>query len=163
MPKLWQPLKQGDVVDLIATGYGVKAEDLNKYDAEIRSLGLIPRIPDDLLGDDLFCSNKKEIRQKHLINALTAQDSNAVWCIKGGYGTSALLPDLYNIPQPSHNKLVIGFSDITVLHLFLNNNWGWASVHGTVLFNFVEKNVDEETITKTKNLILAILLRKAIY
>jgi muramoyltetrapeptide carboxypeptidase len=151
--KLWEKLKQGDIVDLIATGYGVKSEDLPKYSEVIRSLGLIPRIPDDLLGEDLFCSNRQEIRQKHLINALTAEDSKAIWCIKGGYGTSALLPELYKLQQPLLNKLVIGFSDITVLHLFLNNHWGWASVHGTVLFNFVEKNVDETTLNKTKDLI----------
>jgi muramoyltetrapeptide carboxypeptidase len=41
-----------------------------------------------------------------------------------------LIPELLKLKAPARAKVLLGFSDITALHLFVNQHWGWASVHG---------------------------------
>jgi len=153
MGKNWKALKEGEIVDVIAPAYGISKQGLEKAKEYISSIGLVPRVPSDILGEDLFCSNADEIRLKHLKDALYANDSKAIWCLKGGYGTARILHHLEEENAPTKPKAVIGFSDITSLHLFLTQKWEWNSVHGSVLWQLSEKKINNESIEKLKNLI----------
>jgi muramoyltetrapeptide carboxypeptidase len=100
-----------------------------------------------------FCSNDDEYRFNNLAKALLAEDSKAVWCIRGGYGSARIIPKLNNIAVPTNSKLFIGFSDITALHIFLNQQWGWCTVHGKVLQQFSEQHCDEASKEQMKSLL----------
>lgn len=150
--RLWQILEEGDIVDIIAPGYGVKEEDLQAAKAFITSLGLVPRIPDDLQSEHILCSNRDDKRLEHTRNALFAPDSRAVWCMKGGYGTTPIIPALHRMAPPPQCKLVIGFSDITALHLLLNQRWGWPTLHGPVLWQIIHNKVDQHSIDQVADL-----------
>ena len=121
--KAWQGLKQGDVVDLVAPGFRSGQEELRSAEEFIRSWGLVPRVPQGIFGDDVLSSNSDEARFQMLKSALTAPDSRAVWCLRGGYGSIRLLPDLLKLKKPAGDaKLFLALSDITSIHLFLNQN-----------------------------------------
>lgn len=151
MNNKWQSLESGDIIDIIAPGYGIKEKEISLIADYVSSLGYIPRIPDDVIGDHIFCSNEDHVRSKHLIDALTAEDSKAVWCIKGGYGASIIINDLFTIKKPSLSKLFIGFSDNTAIHLFLSQNWGWPTLHAPVLWQLAKDKIcsksEEELIS----------------
>ncbi len=136
--KNWQVLKPGDIVDVIAPSFnvpGVLEEVYAKTKAALESIGLIACIPDDLIdmGKDLFSTNSLEYRANHLVHALTNSQSKAVWALRGGYGAAKLIPFLEAIKPPSNAKLLLGFSDITALHLFLLKKWKWSCLHSPVL------------------------------
>lgn len=78
-----------------------------------------------------YHANTDEARFEQLITALNS-DADAIWCTGGGYGCARLLPKLQASIKPKKQKLFIGFSDITALHLFLSQEWGWRTVHGIV-------------------------------
>ena len=99
--KSWQGLKQGDVVDLVAPGFRSGPEELRSAEEFIRSWGLVPRVPQGIFGDDVLSSNSDEARFQMLKSALTAPDSQAVWCLRGGYGSIRLLPDLLKLKKPA--------------------------------------------------------------
>jgi muramoyltetrapeptide carboxypeptidase len=40
------------------------------------------------------------------------------------------MPELMRLKKPVKQKLLIGFSDISSLHLWLNQIWQWPSLHG---------------------------------
>lgn len=153
MSNSWQPLKTGDIVDIIAPGYGIKEKDIGLIEDYVSSLGYIPRIPEDIIGNHIFCSNEDRIRSKHLINALTAEDSKAVWCIKGGYGASVIINDLFEIDKPKKQKLFIGFSDNTAIHLFLTQNWKWSTLHAPVLWQLAKRKIHIDSEQKLHNVI----------
>lgn len=147
MNKPWQILKSGDIVDIIAPAGGLTENELTLSADYLKSLGLHPRFSANIFGDDLFCSNAADIRFDYLYEALCAEDSKAIWCLKGGYGTAHLIPKLNTIfPYPAHCKLVIGFSDITVLHLFLNQKWGWSTMHAPLLWESAAKRIDTKSL-----------------
>jgi muramoyltetrapeptide carboxypeptidase len=88
-------------------------------------------LPQDLLKPRLFFASSLENQLKH-IKAALYQDHPFLWCLRGGYGSARLIPYLKKIPRPKKEKILIGFSDITALHLFFNQQWGWKSIHGRV-------------------------------
>jgi muramoyltetrapeptide carboxypeptidase len=71
-------------------------------------------------------------RLAELTAALADPDIRAVFCARGGYGATRLLGRLGPHPPVGPAKLLVGFSDITALHLWLQAN-GRASIHGPVL------------------------------
>lgn len=130
----WKPLEPGDIVDIVAPASHCAPERL---DGAIRFLiewGLKPRVPQRIFGKDVICANTDEIRFDQLVNALSAQDSKAVWCLRGGYGSNRLVPELLKMRVPKGQpKLFIGLSDITTLNLYLNQIWKWPTIHGPML------------------------------
>jgi muramoyltetrapeptide carboxypeptidase len=78
-----------------------------------------------LAGDD-------SRRLAELSAALTDPQVRAVFCARGGYGATRLLMRLKNAAVPGAPKALVGFSDITALHLWLQAA-GRISVHGPVL------------------------------
>lgn len=130
----WLPLREGDTVDLVAPGFSCTTDELRDALRFLANWGLEPRMPRKLFGRDVLCSNDDKSRLKHLKEALYAEDSRAIWCVRGGYGSIRLIPELMKMKKPKGPpKLFIGLSDITSLHVFLNQEWGWPTVHGPLL------------------------------
>lgn len=137
----WTALKKGDIVDVVAPGYASKPADVEAARRYLVSWGLIPRIPPGLISPHFLHSNEDHERFRFLRDALVAEDSAAVWCLRGGYGSNRLLPALARVKKPKRTKLFIGISDITSLHVFLLQEWGWPTVHGPLLDRLGAKKV----------------------
>lgn len=151
--KSWQPLKRGDLVDIVAPGFAAGEQDISGAIHFLEEMGLRARVPDDLFGDDVVCSNTDKIRFKHLKKAFQANDSKAVWCIRGGYGAIRLIEEFAKLKKPTQNKLFIGYSDATTLHNFLNQFWGFSSLHGPLLDRLGQKNLAHEQISEITDVI----------
>jgi muramoyltetrapeptide carboxypeptidase len=67
--------------------------------------------------------------------ALDAPDIDAVVFSRGGYGSMRLLEQLDASGLRKHPKLIVGFSDITALQLWLATE-GISSLHGPVIKSF---------------------------
>jgi muramoyltetrapeptide carboxypeptidase len=69
------------------------------------------------------------------INAMFADDGvDAIWCVRGGYGASRILPGLDYALIGQHPKALIGYSDITALHMAIHRHVGLVTFHGPVAF-----------------------------
>ena len=78
-----------------------------------------------LAGDDAR-------RLAELTGALGDPGVRALFCARGGYGATRLLERLRGCAPPREPKALIGFSDITALHLWLQTH-GQVSIHAPVL------------------------------
>jgi muramoyltetrapeptide carboxypeptidase len=56
----------------------------------------------------------------------------ALWCIRGGSGAISLLKDLDYELIRNHPKILLGYSDITALHLAIYRHSGVVGFHGPV-------------------------------
>jgi muramoyltetrapeptide carboxypeptidase len=142
-------------IDIIAPGSSVSLTDLDAVRDMLSAWGCTPIIPDNLLGDDLLCANTDEQRFEHLKNALFNTESSVIWCMRGGYGCTRLLPKLAELPPPKHQKLLIGCSDITALHIFLQQQWGWSTLHAPGAKQAALGQVSETDILAIKDLLLS--------
>lgn len=145
-------LKPGDIVDIIAPGSQKNPDRLEKSFSFLQSWNLVPRCPKDIFGQDPFYTNTTARRSAFLRKSVEAQDSSAIWALRGGYGSTRLLKSLDNC-CPSKPKTLIGFSDVTALHLYCYQNWGWPCVHGPTLGQMAENLVDELTVQAMKDLL----------
>lgn len=125
-------LNSGSVIEIVAPGSGVPSEVLKFAIQFTKDMGFKPRVQSGLQKPKLFFSNSDEFRFKNLSQALHS-DADAIWCLRGGYGSNRLLPDLLKMGQPDKPKWLIGYSDITSLHVFLSQVWEWKSIHGPLL------------------------------
>lgn len=131
--KAWTALKKGDTIDVVAPGFAPRPEEVEGAFRYLREQGYVPRAPKDLIENHFLHANNDSKRFLHLKQALLARDSAAVWCLRGGYGSNRLLPALSKVKKPSLVKPLIGISDISSLHVFLSQKWGWPTLHGSLL------------------------------
>src|SRR3954467_10845309 len=57
---------------------------------------------------------------------------NIIWLARGGYGAARLLPFLDQLTAqhgPPPRKLLVGSSDVTVLHEYARPRWHWPTLH----------------------------------
>ncbi len=80
----------------------------------------------------LYCSCDDITRSKMLNSALQNDDVDIIWSIRGGYGSAKLLQNLSLIKKPQKRKIIVGYSDITALNIFISQNWQWQAVHGAM-------------------------------
>jgi muramoyltetrapeptide carboxypeptidase len=63
-------------------------------------------------------------------------DVDVLWCARGGYGCTRLLPLLDALTRqhgpPPKRKLLVGYSDVTVLHEYARTRWGWWTLHANM-------------------------------
>src|SRR6516165_11608147 len=79
-----------------------------------------------------YLAGSDDRRLAELHAALTDPGIRAVFCARGGYGATRLLRQLAASAPAGAPKPLIGFSDITALHLWLQA-YGRISIHGPVL------------------------------
>ncbi len=84
---------------------------------------------DYLAGDDA-------LRLRALQQALDDPECSAIICSRGGYGSMRLLTSLDTSAFADSPPLLVGFSDITALHLFMASRARVASLHGPVIKSF---------------------------
>jgi len=77
-------------------------------------------------------------RLDDLQSMLDRKDIAAILCARGGYGCSRIVDQLNLNACKKHPKWLIGFSDITALHLKLYKE-GIASIHGEVPVHFARE------------------------
>lgn len=80
----------------------------------------------DLAGTDIE-------RKTDLERIWSDRSIRAVWCLRGGYGTLRILPELSYTLFADHPKILMGFSDITALELGIWSQLKLISFHGPVL------------------------------
>ena len=69
-------------------------------------------------------------RTHELMDAFKDDSVKAILCARGGYGSIHILPHLdYDIIR-EHPKILIGYSDITALHMAINKLSGLVTFHG---------------------------------
>ncbi|MBX9786988.1 MAG: LD-carboxypeptidase [Alphaproteobacteria bacterium] len=152
----WKFLKEGDGVEIIApSGAPLTPGHIEAIKSLIASHGLQPFLPEGAIDKEAsrhgYFANSDENRTKYFIEALQGP-SKALWALRGGFGAAEVVYEfeLSAVSPPKHPKLIIGFSDITALHL-LAATWGWPSLHGSViglgeeLFKETQVNVNKST------------------
>lgn len=93
-----------------------------------------------------FFAAPKELRLKHFIKALQDPKIKIIWAFRGGYGATEFMLECLDI-VPTVPKILIGFSDITALHL-LFQHYDLPSIHGNVLNSIISKKQPIDDILK---------------
>ena len=123
-------LAEGDLVQIVAPASNLKRDYLQRGIAELESLGFRAKIDDGIFELDKYTAGSDTRRARELNEAFADPEVKAVWAARGGYGSMHVLDLLDQSVLRAHPKILIGYSDITALHLFLYKRFGWVTFHG---------------------------------
>lgn len=93
-------------------------------------MGLVPKLAPHLNDRHGYLAGKDRDRAADLNRMYADDDVRAVFAVRGGWGSARLLPYLDFALIRSNPKLLIGFSDITALHLAFAARAGFPTIHG---------------------------------
>lgn len=123
-------LRAGDTVAIIAPSSGVSAETFDKAVQKIQSLGFKTVEGKNARKIKGFLAGTDAERLADLHQAFADRAVDAVFCVRGGYGASRLLPNINYGLIRRNPKIFVGFSDITALHLAISQKTQLVTFHG---------------------------------
>ncbi|MGH7505684.1 MAG: S66 peptidase family protein [Longimicrobiales bacterium] len=110
-------LRPGSRVALIAPAGPVTAERVERAVAQCAALGVEGIVGEAALGRHGYLAGPDAARARDFAWALGDPDIDAVWALRGGYGTMRLLGTLDLPALRARPRPFIGFSDNTAMHL----------------------------------------------
>ena len=137
-------LAPGQTIGLVAPSSAPNEPERIRFATQtIESLGFRVRLGAHVRDREGYLAGADAARAADL-NAMFADDSvDAIWCLRGGYGASRLLPALDYPLMQRKPKALLGYSDITALHMAIQRHAGLVTFHGPVAFRaFTPYTVD---------------------
>jgi muramoyltetrapeptide carboxypeptidase len=107
----------GGRVALVAPAGPLPEGALERAVARVRSLGWTPEVGPNASNRRGFLAGTDDERLLDLTAAFESSTNDAIWLLRGGYGTMRLLPRLRWSPLLERPRPLIGYSDNTALHL----------------------------------------------
>lgn len=127
-----QRLIKGDTVSVIAPSSGIEPEGFEKALQNLADLGFKTKVGKSARARNGFLAGNDKERLADLHEAFADKEVKAIWCVRGGYGASRILPDLDFKLIAKNPKILIGYSDITALHTAIHQRTGLVIFHGPV-------------------------------
>lgn len=126
-------LRKGDTIALISPSSPLQAQEpVEAIAAGVEALGFRVWIGESCRGSGKsgYAAAAAEVRVQDIHRAFADDSIRAVWCTRGGSTAWQLLPLLDYELIAAHPKPFIGFSDVTTLHMALQQRCGIVTYHG---------------------------------
>lgn len=136
-------LKSGDTVGIVAPARSIDKESIENFTRQLQKWGLKWKFSKNLFGQNNRFSGNDEERAEDLQTMLNDPEIRAIFAARGGYGSIRTLQNVDFSNFEKDPKWLIGYSDITVLHSYINKFTGTESIHGAMPVNFKEIPDDE--------------------
>jgi muramoyltetrapeptide carboxypeptidase len=104
--------------------------DLERAEHNARALGWEPLAYPHALAREGYLAGDDASRLADLNAAIRDPRIDAIWCLRGGYGAMRVLDAIDYDSLRRAPKAIIGYSDITALHLAVRARSSIASFHG---------------------------------
>jgi muramoyltetrapeptide carboxypeptidase len=136
-------LKKGDQIAIVSPARSITFEEVHpairffqKHDLEV------------VLGSYIFSKQHQfagsdEQRRRDFQHMLDDEQIKAIVCSRGGYGTVRIIDKLDFSAFREQPKWIVGFSDVTVLHSHIQQQFGIETLHATMPINIKNEKQDE--------------------
>ena len=125
-------LKEGDTLGVIAPSSALPDHVVERAVKNLEGLGFKIQLGKNVRAKNGYLAGTDEQRWEDLHWAFSNKEIDAVWCIRGGYGATRILPKVdFNVIK-KNPKIFIGYSDITALHVAIYQKTGLITFHGPV-------------------------------
>jgi muramoyltetrapeptide carboxypeptidase len=122
-------LAPGDTIMFIAPAKYLEEPRMLLAKKRLEKMGFKVKMPDNLFRKQGFLAGSDDERAAELMAGFNDATVNAVFPGTGGYGTTRILDKLDYDAIQRNPKIFIGFSDITALHIAINQRTGLVTFH----------------------------------
>ncbi len=146
-------LKQGSKIRIVSPAGKVKEEFVMPAVEWLEKQGYKVELGKHVFEQHFQFAGTDAQRLEDLQIALDDPKCSAIICSRGGYGTVRIIGQLDFPKFKKYPKWIVGFSDVTILHSWLNN-LGFASIHGVMPKNFIDDaGIPTENLISLLNLL----------
>ena len=125
-------LQPGDRVRLLSPASTPTRDDVDRTVHTIEALGLRPEIADHVFDEHGYLAGTDNARLSDFNDALRDVGIKAIIATRGGKGAYRIANGLDFAAARLQPKLLVGFSEITFLHMALLKECALAGVHGAM-------------------------------
>lgn len=152
-------LRKGDVIGITCPAGFITLEEVQPAIQLIQSWGFAVEVGKTVGKRSFTFGGTDEERSADLQYMLDNQNIKAIMCARGGYGAVRIIDALDFKKFAAHPKWIIGFSDITVLHNHINQNYHIATLHSKMCNSFpadwsLAEPIQVETILSIKKALM---------
>ena len=138
-----KPLQKGDSVAIIAPASPSDKNLIDKCITSLNELGLKVVVGESCLSEHGFLSGTDDIRANDINCMFADKNIKGIFALRGGYGCARLL-NLIDFKLIKKNpKIFVGYSDITALHIAINQKSKLITYHGPMISTELIKGLDE--------------------
>ncbi|MFM9952083.1 MAG: LD-carboxypeptidase [Saprospiraceae bacterium] len=132
--KVFRPtrLRRGDLIGLATPGSYIPDSALEKAVKNVESLGFRVKLSKNIRAKRGYNAGTDAQRLEDLHALFADKEVAGIWCARGGYGCTRLLPSLDYALIRRNPKALIGYSDVTALLLAVFRETGLITFHGPV-------------------------------
>jgi muramoyltetrapeptide carboxypeptidase len=143
-------LKPGDEVAIVSPSFCIDEKILIEAAAFVEKWGLKVRVGKNASKKNGPFAGSDEERLFDLQEMTNDPEIKAVICSRGGYGMSKIINRIDFSALKKCPKWYTGFSDITVLHMWLSEVCGVMLIHGEMPLNFNNTEKTSDTFSSLK-------------
>lgn len=130
-----KPVLPGQTLGIVSPASPIAAEKLQRGLRVLHEAGYRTKLMPHALDAEDYLAGSDRDRAADLMAAFEDPEVDAVYCSRGGYGCARLLPYLDLDRMANLGKMFLGFSDITTLHLALNQR-GLVTIYAPMVLSF---------------------------
>jgi len=147
-------LKKGDTLGIINISSVISSKDkVASLVNKVKDLGFDVVVGSSCYESFGYLAGTDELRSNDLNKMFGDKKVNGIVCLKGGYGAIRILDKIDYELIKKNPKVFIGYSDVTAMHIALNQKANLVTYHGPMLIGELERGLSEETYRYAKEIL----------
>lgn len=147
-------LLPGDTIGVVAPAGYAAADKIERAVHNLEQLGYRVKLGEGCRNRWYGYAGEDAQRAEEINRFFQDAGVDAILCLRGGYGSLRLLEKIDYQGAAAHPKIFIGYSDITALHLALNQHSSLITFHGPMLASNLADGLDTETKSSLKRAVV---------
>lgn len=131
-------LKHGDKIGIVAPAKRISIEEVSYALSIFKSWGLDPILGKSIGSGTYLFSGEDDFRAEDTQDFINNPEIKAIFSARGGYGCVRIIDKLDFSEMIKQSKWMIGFSDFTVFHNHLFQQYNYPTVHASMPVFFTQ-------------------------
>ena len=123
-------LKSGDKIGITATSGPAPTENIKLAKIWLEGLGFKVELAPGCFASHGYLAGKDKLRADNLNYMFANKEIDGIICLRGGYGSTRILDKVDFDAIKANPKIFVGYSDITALHIAINQISKLVTFHG---------------------------------
>ena len=135
------PLAKGAKIGIVALAGSMDSEIVLQGEDFLEDLGYdVLTAPSCFEKNRYFAGNSEKDRALDLKMMFAEDEVGAILNMRGGYGSNRLMPYIKDFNFARYPKPFIGYSDITYMHIYLNQHQNLVTYHGPMIKDLLKND-----------------------
>jgi len=136
-------LKLGDMIGIIAPSSPTTEANVKLAKDQVEGLGFKVKLGPSCYATHGYLAGTDQLRAEDLNNMFYDKEIKGIICLRGGYGAPRILNKIDFELIKANPKVFVGYSDITALHMSINQISNLVTFHGPMASSDIADGLDD--------------------